>query len=99
MKVGVCAIAIVVISVAGCARGIDKFATKRLIDLIAALLGLATCVLGVAAQCVEGTAPTGDARWGIWLALIAIGACVVWIAVSKRENLEKAGNHALQHAH
>jgi amino acid transporter len=76
-----------------------KFATKRPIDLIAALLGLATCVLGVAAQFVEGTAPTGDAKWGIWLGLIAIGACVLWIAVSERENLEKAGNHALQHAH
>jgi amino acid transporter len=56
-----------------------KFATKRPIDLIAALVGLATCVLGIAAQFVEGTAPTGDAKWGIWLGLLAIGACVVWI--------------------
>jgi hypothetical protein len=56
-------------------------------------------VLGIAAQFVEGTAPTGDGKWGVWLGLIAIGACVVWIAVSKRENLDKAGNHALQHAH
>ena len=73
------------------------FATKKPIDLIAALLGLTTCVLGLAAQFVEGTAPTGDARWGIWLGLLGIGACVVWVAVSKRESLEKAGQHALQH--
>jgi amino acid transporter len=76
-----------------------KFATEKPIDLVAALIGLATCVLGVAAQFVEGTAPTGDATWGIWLGLIGIGACVVWIALSKRENLERAGNHALQHTH
>jgi amino acid transporter len=74
-----------------------RFATRRPIDLIAALIGLATCVLGIAAQFVQGTAPTGDAKWGIWLGLIAIGACAGWIAVSKRENLEKAGNHALRH--
>jgi amino acid transporter len=75
-----------------------KFATKRAIDLVAAVLGLTTCVLGVAAQFVAGTAPTGDARWGIWLGLIGIGACVLWIVVAKRENLERAGKHALQHA-
>ena len=74
-----------------------KYATKKPIDLIAALLGLATCVLGVAAQFVEGTAPTGDAKWGIWLGLMGIGACVTWVAASKRENLEKAGTYALQH--
>src|SRR6185295_8117412 len=73
------------------------FATRRPIDLVAALLGLATCVLGIAAQFVEGTAPTGDAQWGIWLSLIGIVVCVLWIALSKRENLEKAGKHALQH--
>ena len=75
------------------------FAPKKPIDLIAALLGLTTCVLGIAAQFVEGTAPTGDATWGIWLGLIGIGACVVWIAVSKRDNLEKVGDHALRHTH
>jgi len=75
------------------------FAPKKPIDLVAALVGLATCMLGVAAQFVEGTAPTGDAAWGIWLGLIGIGACVLWIAVSKRESLEKAGAHALQHTH
>ena len=75
------------------------FAPKKPIDLVAALVGLATCVLGIGAQFVEGTAPTGDATWGIWLALIGIGAGVVWIVVSKRENLDKAGNHALHHAH
>lgn len=75
------------------------FARRKPIDLVASLVGLATCVLGVAAQFIEGTAPTGDAEWGIWLGLIGIGACVLWIAVSKRENLEKAGNHALQNAH
>jgi amino acid transporter len=74
-----------------------RFATRRPIDLIAALIGLATCLLGIAAQFVQGTAPTGDAKWGIWLGLIAIGACAGWIAVSKRENLENAGNHALRH--
>jgi amino acid transporter len=75
------------------------FATKKPIDLLAALLGLTTCVLGFAAQFVEGTAPTGDAKWGIWLGLIGIGACVLWVAASKRENLEKAGDHALRHTH
>jgi amino acid transporter len=75
------------------------FATKSPIDLIAALIGLATCVLGLASQFVEGTAPTGDAKWGIWLGLIGIAACVLWIALSKRENLEKAGGHALRHTH
>jgi amino acid transporter len=74
-----------------------KYATKKPIDLIAALLGLATCVLGVAAQFVEGTAPTGDAKGGIWLGLIGVGACVAWVAASKRENLEKAGTYALMH--
>ena len=39
-----------------------KFSIGRPIDLIAALLGLTICVLGVAAQFTEGTAPTGDAR-------------------------------------
>jgi amino acid transporter len=76
-----------------------KFATRKPVDLGAALLGLTTCGLGIAAQFVEGTAPTGDARWGIWLGLIGIGACLIWIVASKRENIEKAGQHALQHTH
>jgi amino acid transporter len=75
-----------------------KFAIKRSIDLIAALLGLTICLLGVAAQFTEGTAPTGDAKWGIRLALIVIGACAVWVALAKSERLERAGNRAVEHA-
>ncbi|HSV05060.1 MAG TPA: hypothetical protein VLI07_01030 [Candidatus Binatus sp.] len=38
------------------------------------------------------------ASGGIWLGLVDIGARVVWIAGSKRENLEKASDHAPRHA-
>jgi amino acid transporter len=76
-----------------------KFAHKRLIDLMAALLGLATCMLGIASQFTEGTAPTGDAKWGIRLALIAIILCFAWIVLAPSERLERAGNHAVHHVH
>jgi amino acid transporter len=75
------------------------FAPRRPVDLVAAIVGLATCVLGISAQFVEGTAPTGDAKWGVWLGLVGMAVCVAWILVSRREAVDAAGQHALQHAH
>jgi hypothetical protein len=74
------------------------FATNKPIDLAAALVGLATCMLGVVSQFVEGAAPTGDAQWGIWLGLIGISASMLWVASRigrawRRPGITRYGTH------
>jgi amino acid transporter len=80
-----------------CLGALKTFATKRPIDLIAAVLGLGIAVLGIAAQFIEGTAPTDDAKWGVWIAVACLVIAGVWAALSRKEAVAKVGQHTLTH--
>jgi amino acid transporter len=81
-----------------CIGGLKNFATKNPIDLVAAVVGLATCGLGVASQFIEGTAPVGDAKWGRHGAIAFVIAAGVWVAVANRDKIAQVARHTVDHA-
>jgi amino acid transporter len=81
-----------------CVGGLMTFATKNPIDLIAGLIGLATCVLGVASQFIEGTAPVGDALWGRHVAIGFVVLAGIWVAVANRDKIALVARHTVEHA-
>lgn len=80
-----------------CVGALKTFATRRPVDLVAALVGLTIAGLGVAAQFIDGTAPVGDARWGLWLALIGLALTLVWALTSKQSAVDKVAQHTVHH--
>jgi hypothetical protein len=77
---------------------LKSFATKRPIDLVAALVGLVTTALGVGAQFYDKTKPVGDAQWGIWIGLVILALAAAWAAAAKREAVDRVAQHTLHHA-
>ena len=80
-----------------CVGALKTFATRRPVDLVAAVVGLAIAGLGVAAQFIDGTAPTGDAKWGIYIGLIALAGSLAWAAAAKRSAVDQVGQHIVHH--
>ena len=77
------------------------FSTKQALGIVAGLIGLVIAVLGVAAQFIEGTAPTGDAKWGRTLGVIGIIVVALWLVLNmatRPQAVERAGEHTLHHA-
>ena len=77
------------------------FSTKQALGIVAGLIGLVIAVLGVAAQFIEGTAPTGDAKWGRTLGVIGIIVVALWLVLNmatRPQAVERAGDHTLHHA-
>ncbi len=72
---------------------------RRPVDIAAALVGLAIAVLGVAAQFIDGTAPVGDAKWGLWIGLVVLGVCAVWAAAAPRRSVDNVARHTVHHGH
>ncbi len=82
-----------------CLGALKSFATRRPIDLLAAVVGLGFAGLGVAAQFIDGTAPVGDAKWGIWISLIALAVLVVWAVTARQRAVDNVGRHTVHHGH
>lgn len=80
-----------------CLGALRKFALHRPVDAVAAVIGLSTCVLGVSAQFIDGTAPTGDGLWGRHIALGILGVVALWTAASRRQTVATVGQHAVIH--
>src|SRR6476619_196926 len=77
------------------------FSTKQVLGIVAGIVGLVIAVLGVAAQFIEGTAPTGDAKWGRTLGVIGIIVVALWLVLNmatRPQAVERAGEHTLHHA-
>ena len=80
-----------------CLGALRKFALHRPVDAVAAVVGLSTCVLGVSAQFIDGTAPIGDGLWGRHIALGILGVVALWTAASRRQSVANVGQHAVIH--
>ena len=80
-----------------CVAALKNFALKKPIDLIAAVIGLATVVLAIYSQFWKETAPVGSELWGRHLSLILIGIALVWALASKKEAIDKVGQHTVHH--
>ncbi len=80
-----------------CLGALKLFATKNPIDLVAAVIGLATCAGGIAAQFIEGTKPAPTYEWGRTLGIILAVLVAIWAAVAKKDVVAKVAQHATEH--
>jgi amino acid transporter len=80
-----------------CAAALKNFATRKPIDLVAALIGVATVVLAIYSQFWKDTAPVGSELWGRHLALILLAVAAVWAIASKKEAIDNVGQHTVHH--
>ena len=80
-----------------CVGALKSFATKKPLDLIAAVIGLATVLLAIYSQFWKETAPVASELWGRHLALILLAIAVIWAVASKKEAIENVGQHTVHH--
>ena len=80
-----------------CVGALKNFATRKPLDFIAAIIGLATVLLAIYSQFWKETAPIASELWGRHLSLILLGLTAVWVAVSKKEAIDKVGQHTVHH--
>jgi amino acid transporter len=81
-----------------CAGALKTFATRRPIDLIAAVVGLATVLLAIYSQFWDETAPIGSELWGRHLALILLAVAAIWAIAANKESIDNVGQHTVVHA-
>ncbi|MCE9623780.1 MAG: APC family permease [Actinomycetia bacterium] len=80
-----------------CLGALKLFATKNPLDLGGAILGLATCAGGIAAQFIEGTKPAPDYEWGRTFGIVIAILVAIWAAVAKKDVVAKVAQHATEH--
>lgn len=80
-----------------CVAALKNFALRKPIDLIAAVVGLATVILAIYSQFWKDTAPVASELWGRHIALILLGVALIWTIVSRKEAVEKVGQHTVHH--
>lgn len=80
-----------------CLGAAKTFATSNPIDMGAVLLGLATCVLGILAQFIEGTKPAPSYEWGRTFGIVLVVLVAIWAAVSKKDAVERVAQHTMEH--
>ena len=80
-----------------CVGALKNFATKKPLDFIAAVIGLATVLLAIYSQFWKETAPVASELWGRHLALILLAIAVIWAIASKKEAIEHVGQHTVHH--
>lgn len=80
-----------------CLGALRKFAMNRAVDLVAAIIGLATVLLAIYSQFWKDTAPFGSELWGRHLSLILVAIALIWAFARKREAIEVVGQHTTHH--
>ncbi len=80
-----------------CLGAARNFALKNPIDIAAVVVGLATCVLGISAQFIEGTKPAPEYEWGRTFGIVLVVIIAIWAAVSKKDAVERVAQHAIEH--
>lgn len=81
-----------------CVGAIRSFAIRKPLDLIAAVIGLATVVLAIYSQFWKETAPVASELWGRHLSLILLALAAIWAGVSRKDAIDKVGQHTVHHA-
>jgi amino acid transporter len=81
-----------------CLGALKLFATKSILDLGGALLGIAACVLGIVSQFVSGTKPPPTAEWGKWYGIVIVGLVAVWAGLARKSAVAQVAQHAMEHA-
>jgi amino acid transporter len=81
-----------------CVGALKNFATKKPLDLVAAVIGLATVLLAIYSQFWKETAPVASELWGRHLSLILLAIAVIWAVASKKEAIDKVGQHTVHHS-
>lgn len=80
-----------------CLGAIKLFAMKNPLDVSAAVIAIAVCALGVAAQFISGLEPAPPAQWSR-IAAIAIAVIVaVYAAAAKKDVIDNVAQHAMEH--
>jgi amino acid transporter len=80
-----------------CVGALRKFAMNRAVDLVAAIIGLATVLLAIYSQFWKDTAPIGSELWGRHLSLILVAIALIWAFARKREAIDIVGQHTTHH--
>ena len=80
-----------------CVGALKNFATRKPVDLIAAVIGLATVVLAIYSQFWKETAPVASELWGRHLALILLAIAAIWTVASKQAAIDNVGQHTVHH--
>jgi amino acid transporter len=80
-----------------CGGALKSFATRKPVDLIAAIVGLATVVLAIYSQFWSETAPKGSELWGRHISLILLAVAAIWAVASKKEAIDNVGQHTVHH--
>jgi amino acid transporter len=80
-----------------CAGALKSFATRKPIDLIAAVIGLATVVLAIYSQFWDETAPVGSELWGRHLSLLLLAVAAIWAIASPKGAIDNVGQHTVHH--
>ena len=80
-----------------CVGALKSFAMRKPLDLVAAVIGLATVLLAIYSQFWKETAPVASELWGRHLALILLAIAVIWAVASKKEAIEHVGQHTVHH--
>jgi amino acid transporter len=80
-----------------CLGAARNFALKNPIDIAAVVVGLATCVLGISAQFIEGTKPAPEYEWGRTFGIVLVVIIAIWAAVSKKDAVDRVAQHAIEH--
>jgi amino acid transporter len=80
-----------------CVGALRKFATNRAVDLVAAIVGLATVLLAIYSQFWKDTAPIGSELWGRHLSLILVAIAVIWTFARTRVAIDVVGQHTRHH--
>jgi amino acid transporter len=80
-----------------CVAALKNFALKKPVDLIAALIGLATVGLAIYSQFWKETEPLGSEKWGRHLSLVLMAIAVIWVLVSKKEAIDNVAQHTMHH--
>lgn len=81
-----------------CVGALKNFAMRKPLDLVAAIIGLATVVLAIYSQFWDETAPVASELWGRHLALILLVVAAIWALASKKEAIDNVGQHTVHHA-
>jgi amino acid transporter len=65
-----------------CLGALKTFATKKPLDLVAALIGVVISVLGIASSFITGTKPAGDEKWGVTLSVVVVVLIAGWVGAN-----------------
>jgi amino acid transporter len=80
-----------------CLGALKLFAMKNPIDVGAAVIAIAVCALGVAAQFITGLEPAPEAQWSRIAAIVIAVVVAVYAATAKKDVIESVAQHATEH--